>query len=101
MNIISNFRPDVPQYKLNMDLEKLQTMGVPVSDAYNTLQTFLGGLYVNDFNLYGHTWQVMCRPNRNFARASDVDRYLRPLGDDGSHGSAQHGGTINPWPGRK
>jgi multidrug efflux pump subunit AcrB len=34
-------------------------MGISVTDAYNTLQTFLGGLYVNDFNQFGHTWQVL------------------------------------------
>ena len=42
-----------------MDNDKLQTLGVPLTDAYNTLQTFLGGLYVNDFNLFGRVWQVL------------------------------------------
>src|SRR5262249_32586845 len=43
--VISTFRPDVPAYNVRMDTDKLQTLGVPVTDAYNSLQTFLGGLY--------------------------------------------------------
>jgi hydrophobe/amphiphile efflux-1 (HAE1) family protein len=75
-NMISNFRPNVPQFSLDMDIEKLQTMGVPVSDAYNALQTFLGGLYVNDFNLYGHTWQVLLQAEPEFRDGpDDISRF--------------------------
>ena len=35
------------------------TMGVPLADAFNTLQVYLGSLYVNDFNRFGRTWQVV------------------------------------------
>jgi hydrophobe/amphiphile efflux-1 (HAE1) family protein len=75
-NVISNFRPNVPAYKLDMDRDKLQTMGVPMNDAYNALQTFLGGLYVNDFNLYGHTWQVLVQAEPEFRdESTDVNRF--------------------------
>jgi multidrug efflux pump subunit AcrB len=37
----------------------VQTLGIPVTDVYNALQTFLGGLYVNDFNRFGRTWRVL------------------------------------------
>ena len=43
--VISTFRPSVPGYSIDMDTDKLQTMGISLTDAYNTLQTFLGGLY--------------------------------------------------------
>ena len=81
-NIVSTFRPGVPSYTINMDLDKLQTLGVPVSDAYNALQTFLGGLYVNDFNRFGHTWQVLIQAEPEFRNApSDIDRfYVRSNG---------------------
>ena len=49
-----------------MDLDKMQTLGVPVSDAYNALQTFLGGLYMNDFNRFSHTWQVLVQAEPEF-----------------------------------
>ena len=65
-----------------MDTTKLQTLGVPVTDAYKTLQTFLGGLYVNDFNEFGHTWQVIVQAEPEFrAKPSDIDRfYVRSSG---------------------
>lgn len=78
-NVISTFRANVPAYNLTMDVDKLQTLGVPVGDAYNALQTFLGGLYVNDFNVFGHTWQVLIQAEPEFRdQPSDIDRfYLR------------------------
>jgi len=73
---VSTFRGSVPAYNIQMDLDKLQTVGVPVTDAYNTLQTFLGGLYVNDFNRFGHTWQVLIQAQPEFRnRPSDIDRF--------------------------
>lgn len=76
-NVISTFRGNVPAYNINMDLDKLQTLGIPVSDAYNTLESYLGGLYVNDFNVFGHTWQVLVQAEPQFrARPSDIDRFF-------------------------
>ena len=49
-----------------MNTDKLQTLGVSLTDAYNTLQTFLGGLYVNDFNLFGRAWQVLVQAEPAF-----------------------------------
>ncbi|HTR34315.1 MAG TPA: multidrug efflux RND transporter permease subunit [Bryobacteraceae bacterium] len=75
-NVVSTFRGSVPAYNIHMDLDKLQTVGVPVTDAYNTLQTFMGGLYVNDFNRFGHTWQVLIQALPGFRnRPSDIDRF--------------------------
>jgi multidrug efflux pump subunit AcrB len=59
-----------------MDTDKLQTLGISLTDAYNTLQTFLGGLYVNDFNQFGHTWQVLLQAEPEFRRQpSDIGRF--------------------------
>src|SRR5262249_16010024 len=75
-NVIPTFRPSVPTYSIDMDTDKLQTLGIPVSDAYNTLQTFLGGLYVNDFNQFGHTWQVLLQAEPEFRnQPTDIDRF--------------------------
>jgi multidrug efflux pump len=83
-NVVNTFRSSVPAYKVKMDLEKVQTLGIPVPDAYNALQTFLGGLYVNDFNVFGRTWQVLVQAEPEFRRQPrDVNRfYVR--GDSGS-----------------
>ena len=82
-NVISTFRADVPAYKLNMDTDKLQTLGIPLPDAYNALQTFLGGLYVNDFNLFGHTWQVLIQAEDQYrAKPSDINRFYVRTNDN-------------------
>jgi multidrug efflux pump len=83
-NVISTFRPSVPTYSVDMNTDKLHSLGVPVADAYNTLQTFLGGLYVNDFNQFGHTWQVLLQAEPAFRRQpSDIERfYVRTTQND-------------------
>jgi multidrug efflux pump len=54
----------------------VQTLNIPVTDAYNTLQTFLGGLYVNDFNTFGRTWQVLVQAEPEFRTGpADVNRF--------------------------
>ena len=76
-NVISTFRANVPTYTVQMDTDKLQTVGVPLGDAYNTLQTFLGGLYVNDFNLFGRVWQVLIQAEPDFRnQPTDVNRFF-------------------------
>ncbi|MEP7352679.1 MAG: efflux RND transporter permease subunit, partial [Acidobacteriota bacterium] len=78
----STFRSSVPAYKVEMDNAKLQTAGVPITDAYTTLQTFVGGLYANDFNAFGHTWQVVIQADPEFrAQPDDINRfYVRSTG---------------------
>jgi multidrug efflux pump len=75
-NVISTFRSSVPTYAVSMDNDKLQTLGIPLTDAYNALQTFLGGLYVNDFNLFGRVWQVLVQAEPAFRNdPSDISRF--------------------------
>jgi hydrophobe/amphiphile efflux-1 (HAE1) family protein len=75
-NMMNTFRSNVPAYKVEVDLAKVQTLGIPVSDAYNTLQTFLGGLYVNDFNVFGRTWQVLVQAEPGFrSQPADINRF--------------------------
>ena len=86
------FAPTVPQYRVDLDTDKVQTLGIPVTDVYSTLQTFLGGLYVNDFNRFGRTWRVLMQAEPEFrAQPDDIDRfYVRTAGR--RHGAAQHAG---------
>ncbi len=75
-NVISTFRNTVPQYKIDLDRDKVQTLGIPITDVYNALQTFLGGLYVNDFNRFGRTWRVYLQAEPDFRRQpSDINRF--------------------------
>ncbi|MEL6766244.1 MAG: efflux RND transporter permease subunit [Pseudomonadota bacterium] len=54
----STYSASTPQLYLELDRERLQTLGVSVSDMFTTLQGTFGSLYVNDFNLFGRSWQV-------------------------------------------
>ena len=83
-NVISTFRNSTPQIKVDLDREKAETLGVPVTDVYQALQTFLGGLYVNDFNRFGRTWRVYLSADSEFRRApSDINRfYVRSSSGD-------------------
>ncbi len=72
----TSFRTSVPQYKVEVDVEKVQTLGIPVTDVYNALQTFLGGLYVNDFNRFGRTWRVLMQAEPEFRDGpNDINRF--------------------------
>ncbi len=83
-NVVNTFRSNVPSYRVNIDLDKVQTLGIPTTDAYYALQTFLGGLYVNDFNVFGRTWQVMVQAEPEFrTQPRDINRfYVRTGGGD-------------------
>jgi hydrophobe/amphiphile efflux-1 (HAE1) family protein len=56
--VFTTYSASTPQLYLDLDREKVQTLGVNVADVFNALQSVLGGYYVNDFNLFGRTWQV-------------------------------------------
>ncbi len=56
--VFSTYAADTPQIYLDIDRNKAQVLGVKVSDVFTALQATLGGFYVNDFNLFGRTWQV-------------------------------------------
>ncbi len=66
-NVNSTFRAAVPQVYVDVDRDKALKQGVPVDEVYRTLQTFLGGSFVNQFNRFGRQWRV-------FLQADAADR---------------------------
>jgi hydrophobe/amphiphile efflux-1 (HAE1) family protein len=56
--VFSTFNASSPSLYLDVDREKAQALGVRVADIFTALQATLGGIYVNDLNLFGRTWQV-------------------------------------------
>jgi HAE1 family hydrophobic/amphiphilic exporter-1 len=56
--ISTTFLPSVPQQFADVDRDKVLKQGVAISDVYQTIQAFMGGLFVNYFNDFGRTWQV-------------------------------------------
>jgi HAE1 family hydrophobic/amphiphilic exporter-1 len=80
--VFSTFAADTPQIRLEVDRDKAQVLGVKVSDIFNALQSTLGGFYVNDFNLFGRTWQVNVQAELPFRNSiEDIYRiYVRSSG---------------------
>jgi len=64
----------VPQLEVEIDRVKVKRQGVKLTDVFETLQTYLGSLYVNDFNRFGRTYQVVAQADAPFrAHIEDVD----------------------------
>jgi multidrug efflux pump len=71
-SLYSAYRPAVPQVRIDVDRERVKSLGVPLTSVFQTMQTFLGGYYVNQFNLYGRTWRVYVEAEPD-ARATPAD----------------------------
>ena len=72
-DVYTSFRADTPWMRLNIDRTQAKTLGVAVSDIFDTLQVYFGSYYVNDFNKFGRTWQVNVQAGENFReRIEDV-----------------------------
>jgi HAE1 family hydrophobic/amphiphilic exporter-1 len=69
--VFPNFSPAVPQLFADVDREKALKQGVPIADVYAALQTFLGGLYVNDFSRFSRQWKVFMQAEPQFRRNAD------------------------------
>jgi HAE1 family hydrophobic/amphiphilic exporter-1 len=77
--MVSTFLPAVPQQFVDVDREKVLKQGVPLSDVYRTIQTFMGGLFVNYFNRFGRQWQVYVEAEGDYRTNLDSlgDFYVR------------------------
>jgi hydrophobe/amphiphile efflux-1 (HAE1) family protein len=69
--INSFFRPTVPQLKVEVDREKAISLGVPVQDVFDALQSTMAALYVNDFNKFGRTYRVQMQADAPFRAQPD------------------------------
>jgi hydrophobic/amphiphilic exporter-1 (mainly G- bacteria), HAE1 family len=56
--VTTPFVPSVPQQFIDVDRDKVLKQGVQLTDVYNTIQAYMGGLFVNYYNDFGRTWQV-------------------------------------------
>ncbi len=74
--LFTGFRMDVPQLQVDLDREKARTLGVDVSDVYQTLQIYLGGYYINDFIRFGQVYRVYAQAQSKFRVApEDIERF--------------------------
>jgi multidrug efflux pump len=81
--LFSGFEISAPQVKAEVDREKAKAQGISLDQIFETMQVYLGSLYVNDFNRFGRTYQVNAQADTSFrAEPEDVLR-LRVRSDDG------------------
>ncbi len=64
--VFSGYQVNVPQLNADVDRTKAKQLGVPLADIFNTMQINLGSLYVNDFNKFGRTYQVIAQADAAF-----------------------------------
>ena len=73
--VFTTFSANTPQLYLDIDRDKVHTLGLSLADIFSTLQAVLGSSYVNDFNLFGRTWQVAIQGEAiNRSRIDDIYR---------------------------
>ena len=77
--MFSSFSTSTPQFNYDLDRNKAKLLGLSLPDVFNTLQIYLGSLYVNDFNLFGRTFRVTMQADKDArADATDISRlYVR------------------------
>ncbi|HVW75133.1 MAG TPA: multidrug efflux RND transporter permease subunit [Rhizomicrobium sp.] len=69
--VFSNFSTSVPQLYAHLDRTKAQQLGVDVQDAFSTMQTYLGSTYINDFNRFGRTYEVLAQADVPYREKPD------------------------------
>ncbi len=87
VGLFSVFRANAPQLYVDMNRKQCMTMGVPLADAFNTLQVYLGSLYVNDFNLFGRTWQVIVQADAQFRNQVEQVKQFKVRNQTQHHGA--------------
>ncbi len=80
----TTFKANYPQLYIDLDRTKAKTLGIGISDIFNTLQAYLGSLYVNDFNKFGRIYRVFIQAENQYrARIHDISKlYVRANSGD-------------------
>ena len=81
--LFSGYQVGVPQLALDIDREKALAMGVPLANVFETLQVYLGSMYVNDFNFLGRAWQVNVQADAPFRADAEAVKRLWTRNDQG------------------
>jgi HAE1 family hydrophobic/amphiphilic exporter-1 len=75
-NVFSFFTANTPAYNLTVNRDKCAKLGINIANVYNTIQTFLGSSYVNDFTIYGRDFHVIAQADTNYrATIHDLSKY--------------------------
>ncbi|MGB5792409.1 efflux RND transporter permease subunit [Poseidonibacter sp.] len=77
MMAYTSFNSSYPQYFVDINRDKVSSLNIKLNDVFSTLQTYLGSLYVNDFNKYGKTYRVFIQADQNYrANKTSINNYF-------------------------
>ena len=79
----STFQVNVPQLFADVDRDKAKQLGIPLNDLFQTLRIYLGSAYVNDFNKFGRTYQVIAQADAPFRATAENITQLKVRNDKG------------------
>jgi hydrophobe/amphiphile efflux-1 (HAE1) family protein len=82
--VFSGYRVNVPQLDVNVDREKVKHEGIVLTDLFQTMQAYLGSVYVNDFNKFGRTYQVKVQADAQFRATADNIAQLKVKNAEGA-----------------
>ena len=74
--VFTTFRIDAPQYQVHMDRDKAKSIGISLTDVFNTMQTDLGSFYVNDFNYLNRSYRVYVQAEDPYRTNLQALQYL-------------------------
>ncbi len=78
------FSTSVPQYRIDVDIDKAKAIGIPIATIFETMQSSFGSLYVNDFSLFGRTYRVSLSSEADFRMTPDDLRHVFVRSSTGS-----------------
>lgn len=82
--VFSGYNVSVPQLSADLDRVKAMQLGLNVQDVYDTMQVYLGSMYINDFNRFGRTYQVIAQADAEFRSHKEDIINLKTRNSDGS-----------------
>jgi multidrug efflux pump len=81
--VFSSYKINVPQLYADLDRTRAKQLGLDISEVFDTMQTYLGSIYVNDFNQFGRTYQVIAQADKAFRDSPDDILRLKVRNSDG------------------
>jgi hydrophobe/amphiphile efflux-1 (HAE1) family protein len=81
--VFSGFTVNTPQLEADVDRAKAKQQGIPLGNIFETMQVNLGSLYVNDFNRFGRTYQVVAQADSEFRTSAEDIARLKTRNDKG------------------
>nr|WP_067295233.1 efflux RND transporter permease subunit [Marinobacterium profundum] len=83
VGVFSSYKINVPQLYVDLDRTRAKQLGLNISEVFDTMQTYLGSIYVNDFNQFGRTYQVIAQADKSFRDSPDDILRLKVRNNEG------------------